>query len=69
MNILGQLETTIALVGAVCLVLGAGVAYGIQKVISRIKARSLDEEYRAKVGGAKREAENIIKSAQLDAAA
>ncbi|MCD6394480.1 MAG: DUF3552 domain-containing protein, partial [Planctomycetes bacterium] len=77
MDILGQLETAVVLawaipptvVGAVCLALGAGVAYGLGNVISRIKAKSLDEAHRTKVDGAKREAENIIKSAQLDAAA
>ncbi len=77
MNIFGQLETAVALawtvpptvVGAVCLALGAGVAYGVGNVISRIRAKSLEEGHRSKVDAAKREAENIIKSAQLDAAA
>jgi len=76
MNIPGQLGAAVvlaavhpAVVGVVCLILGAAIAYGAGYIIARIKAKSFEEERRAKVEGARREAENIIKAAQLDAAA
>jgi ribonuclease Y len=49
--------------------MGGGAAYGAQYVIGRFKAGRLDEELRSKVEGATREAESIVKTAQLDAAA
>jgi ribonuclease Y len=77
MNILGQIEAGIFLlgwiqptiIGVVCLVVGMVAAYGVQTLIAKIKTRSLEGELESRLGNAKREAENIIKSAQLDAAA
>ena len=74
MNILGQIEAGIlllgwiqpAIIGVVCLVVGVVTAYGVQTLIAKIKTRSLEGELESRLGNAKREAENIIKSAQLD---
>ena len=48
--------------------LGIGLAAVISQVITRAKAKTLEQDLQRQVEGAKREAENIIKSAQIDAA-
>jgi ribonuclease Y len=49
--------------------LGIGLAAVISQIITRAKAKTLEQDLQRQVEGAKREAENIIKSAQIDAAA
>jgi ribonuclease Y len=53
----------------VAFLLGIGLAAIGFQVISRAKARTFQEDLQRQIDGAKKEAENIIKSAQLDAAA
>ena len=68
MNILlafGGLEAALMVV---CLGAGAGIMYVVSKVIAQAKSTSLEQELTAKVDAANKEAENILKSAQLDAA-
>ncbi len=76
MNIPGQIEMGFLLgeiypvvIGSVCLVVGLGLAFVVQIMISKMKAKNLEEQLQGKITTAKREAENIIKTAQLDAAA
>ncbi len=61
-----SLEAGIAtLVGAA---LGACLAFIIQQAIARTRAKTIAEDLQRQIDGAKKEAENIIKSAQIDAA-
>ena len=52
----------------VCLGVGAGIMYAVSKVVAKAKSTSLEQELTAKIESANKEAENILKSAQLDAA-
>jgi ribonuclease Y len=49
--------------------LGIGLTATVSQVIARAKAKTLKQDLQRQIEGAKREAENIIKSAQIDAAA
>jgi len=49
--------------------LGIGLAAIIYQVITKAKSKTFEQELQRQIEGAKREAENIIKSAQIDAAA
>jgi ribonuclease Y len=53
----------------IAFILGMGLTAIISQIITRAKAKTLDQDLQRQVEGAKREAENIIKSAQIDAAA
>ncbi len=53
----------------VAFLLGMGLTAIVGQMISRAKAKTLEQDLDRQVEGAKREAENIIKSAQIDAAA
>lgn len=53
----------------VSFVLGVCLMAIIQQIIARTKAKTLEKDLQHQIEGAKREAENIIKSAQIDAAA
>ena len=53
----------------IAFLLGIGLTATVSQVISRAKAKTLKQDLQRQVEGAKREAENIIKSAQIDAAA
>jgi ribonuclease Y len=50
-------------------VLGVCLAVIIYQAISRTRAKTFEQDMQRQIEGAKREAENIIKSAQIDAAA
>ena len=68
MNILANIETPeIAMIG-IALVIGIAVAIIVQRIVEKAKRQSLAQELQAKIDTAKREADNILKSAQLDAA-
>ena len=76
MSILSQIETAsggmafeFVIVGVVAVVVGALAAYLVQRIIAKTRATALEAELQNRIDSAKREAENIIKSAQLDAAA
>ncbi len=53
----------------IAFILGIALAAIVGQMISRAKAKTLEQDLERQVEGAKREAENIIKSAQIDAAA
>ncbi|MHC4344709.1 MAG: Rnase Y domain-containing protein, partial [Planctomycetota bacterium] len=59
----GYIATTIGFVLGICLTI---VVY---QIISRAKAKTFEQDLERQIDGAKKEAENIIKSAQIDAAA
>ncbi len=52
-----------------CFVLGICITVIIYIVAARVKAKTIKEDLQRQIDGAKKEAENIIKSAQIDAAA
>jgi ribonuclease Y len=53
----------------IAFLLGIGLTAVVSQIITRAKAKTLEQDLQRQVEGAKREAENIIKSAQIDAAA
>jgi len=55
--------TIISFVSGIC------IAVIVYQIISRTRAKTLEQNLQRQIEGAKREAENIIKSAQIDAAA
>jgi len=59
----GYIATIVGFVLGICLTV---VVY---QIISRAKAKTFEQDLERQIEGAKREAENIIKSAQIDAAA
>ena len=56
-------------VSIITFLLGIGLTAVVSQIITRTKAKTLEQDLQRQVEGAKREAENIIKSAQIDAAA
>ena len=57
------------LISLVTFVLGISMAAIVFQMISRAKSKTFEQDLHRQIEGAKREAENIIKSAQIDAAA
>ena len=57
------------LIPIVTFILGICLAAIVYQMISRAKAKTFEQDLQRQIEGAKREAENIIKSAQIDAAA
>jgi ribonuclease Y len=53
----------------IAFLLGIALTAIVTQIIARAKAKTLEQDLERQVEGAKREAENIIKSAQIDAAA
>ncbi len=53
----------------VAFALGICLAIVVKQIVDKTKAKTLKQDLQRQIEGAKREAENIIKSAQLDAAA
>jgi len=53
----------------IAFLLGIGLTAVVVQIIARAKKTTLEQDLQRQVEGAKREAENIIKSAQIDAAA
>ncbi len=68
-TLLMQLELPEVVVSVVAFLLGIALAAVVQQVIAKAKAKAVEQELQRQIDGAKREAENIIKSAQIDAAA
>ena len=70
MNILTEIGP-MTVVGAIVigLFLGGCLVAIVYQMISRAKAKTFEQDLDRQIEGAKREAENIIKSAQIDAAA
>ena len=70
MNTLMQIgPTTVAGALIFGLLLGGCLVAVIYQMVSRAKAKTFEQDLQRQIEGAKREAENIIKSAQIDAAA
>ncbi|MGD8786400.1 MAG: ribonuclease Y [Phycisphaerales bacterium] len=70
MNILMQMgPTTVAGALVIGLLLGGCLVAVVYQMITRAKAKTFEQDLQRQIDGAKREAENIIKSAQIDAAA
>jgi len=60
--------TTVA-ASIITFVVGLVTAVVVQQIIARAKAKTFEQDIQRQIEGAKREAENIIKSAQIEAAA
>ena len=56
------------LVGILCVASGMAIAVLMQKLVSRLKAKNMEQDLKGRMENARREAENIVKSAQLDVA-
>lgn len=70
MTILMQsLNLSVVAAPVIAFVLGICLVAIIQQIITRAKAKTFKEDMQRQIEGAKKEAENIIKSAQIDAAA
>ncbi len=67
--VLMQIQLPDILATIVAFILGICLTAVIQQIISRTKAKTFERDLQRQIEGAKREAENIIKSAQIEAAA
>lgn len=69
MNILATLTgTQTGILMLVCTGLGIGLAAFVAQMLNKTKAKTFQEDLQRQLDGAKKEAENIIKAARLDAA-
>jgi len=64
-----EIGIPVAVASIICFLLGIGLTAMVFQIISKAKAKTFEQDLQRQIEGAKREAENIIKSAQLDAAA
>ncbi len=64
-----QIELPDIMATIIAFLLGIGLMAIIVQIISRAKAKTFEQDLQRQIDGAKKEAENIIKSAQIDAAA
>ena len=67
--IMMQIGLPDVLIAIIAFILGVGLVVVIDQIISRAKAKVFEQNLQRQIEAAKREAENIIKSAQIDAAA
>jgi len=58
-----------ALATIIAFILGISLTVIIYQIIAKAKSKTFEQDLQRQINGAKREAENIIKSAQIDAAA
>lgn len=68
-NILMEIGLPDVLVPIVTFVLGICLSAIVYQMVSKARTRTFEQDMERQIEGAKREAENIIKSAQIDAAA
>ncbi len=71
MDILAVVDVDIVIavvIGVVCVIVGVVGAIVTRQIIARAKAKGIEQEIENRIEVARRQAENIIKSAQLDAA-
>ena len=69
MYIIGQIEVVqVAIAGAAALVVGAVAAIILQRILQKARNTSLQQQSERLLDTAKRQAENIVKSAELQAA-
>ncbi len=57
------------IVGILCFILGIALCMIVHQMIAKTRAKTIAEDLQRQIDGAKKEAENIIKSAQIEAAA
>ena len=67
--IIMQIGVPVVLASIVCFILGVCLTAIVRQMISKARAKTFEQDLQRQIEGAKREAENIIKSAQIDAAA
>ena len=67
--VLMQTPLQYVLITAIAFVVGVCLAAIIGQIISRAKAKTFERDLQRQIEGAKKEAENIVKSAQIEAAA
>ncbi|MHC4148578.1 MAG: ribonuclease Y [Planctomycetota bacterium] len=67
--IMMQIGLPAAATSIICFLLGIGLTAIVLQIIAKTKAKTVDHDLQRQIEAAKREAENIIKSAQIDAAA
>jgi ribonuclease Y len=67
--VLLQITLQAWLTGLICFALGVCLVLIVHQMVARARAKTRDEDLRRQIDGAKREAENIIKTAQIEAAA
>ena len=67
--LLMQIGLPEALLTVIAFALGIGLAMIVGQMVRKAKAKTVEQELQRQLDGAKREAENIIKSAQIEAAA
>ncbi len=67
--VLMQIHLTAWVTGLICFILGACFWAIIVQMKARTRAKTIAEELQRQIDGAKKEAENIIKTAQIEAAA
>jgi ribonuclease Y len=64
-----QIGVPAVLASIVCFILGICLTAIVRQMISKARAKTFEQDLQRQIEGAKREADNIIKSAQIDAAA
>jgi ribonuclease Y len=67
--VLMQISLPGAVLAVFCFVLGVCLMAIVHQMIARTRAKTIAEDLQRQIDGAKKEAENIIKSAQIEAAA
>jgi ribonuclease Y len=67
--VLMQIALQAWLTGLICFALGGCLVAIVYQMVARTRARTIAEDLQRQIDGAKREAENIIKTAQIEAAA
>jgi ribonuclease Y len=67
--IMMQIDLPAVLATVISFILGICLAIIVQQMLSRARAKTFEQNLQRQIEGAKREAENIIKSAQIEAAA
>ena len=58
----------VIIIGILCVVSGMAIAVLMQKFVSRLKAKNMEQDLQNRMENARHEAENIIKSARLEVA-
>ncbi len=64
-----QIGLPTAILTVFSFLLGIALAVTIYQIVARVKSKTVEQDFQRQIEGAKREAENIIRSAQIDAAA
>jgi len=68
-NLIMQIGTVAFLASIVCFILGICFTAMVFQLIARARSKTFEQDIQRQIDGAKKEAENIIKSAQIEASA